>query len=276
MMDAATNVFAVIGNPVAHSLSPAMHNAAFAHAGYNGAYHAFRVTDVGAAVAGMRAFGFRGMSVTLPHKVTILRHLDRLDPMAEKIGAVNTVVNDAGRLAGYNSDAPGALKALRSRTEIRGKTAAILGAGGAARAVGFGIVSEGGRVLVLCRNRKSGETLARDLDGDYLPVSDASRVASPILINATPVGMTPDTSSTPFPKIGFVPGMIVMDIVYAPLRTRFLREAEEAGCAVIDGMRMFIHQGACQFELWTGLPAPLEVMEKAVRERLDEINKGEP
>jgi shikimate dehydrogenase len=270
MTDAVTNVFAVIGDPVAHSLSPAMHNAAFAHTGYNGAYHAFRVTDVGAAVAGMRAFGIRGMSVTLPHKVSIVRHLDRLDPAAEKIGAVNTVVNREDRLVGYNSDAPGAVKALLSKTEIRGKSAAILGAGGAARAIGFGIVSEGGRVVVLSRTKKKGEALARDLGGEYLPMSDAGRLASPILINATPVGMTPDVASTPFPGNCLDPRMIVMDIVYAPLRTRFLREAEAAGCTVIDGLRMFLYQGACQFELWTGLPAPLEAMEAAVTARLTE------
>ena len=162
MIDTDTSLFGLIGNPVAHSLSPKMHNQALAATGYNGVYLAFRVTDPGAAITGIAALNFKGISVTLPHKVAVMDYLDEVDEAAARIGAVNTIVNSRGRLIGYNTDCPGALEALRTRTSIRDKSVAIVGAGGAARAIGFGLVSAGAQVTILNRTRVSGERLAAD------------------------------------------------------------------------------------------------------------------
>ena len=148
MIDADTSLFGLIGNPVAHSLSPMMHNQALAATGYNGVYLAFRVTDPGAAIRGIAALNFEGISVTLPHKVAVMEYLDEVDETAARIGAVNTIVNSRGRLIGYNTDCPGALEALRTRTSTRDKSAAVIGAGGAARAIGFGLVAAGSRVTI--------------------------------------------------------------------------------------------------------------------------------
>ncbi|MCK5487184.1 MAG: shikimate dehydrogenase, partial [Desulfobacterales bacterium] len=171
MIDANTSLLGLIGNPVAHSLSPVMHNQAFAAIGYNGVYLAFRVSDPASAIKGIKALNFKGVSVTLPHKVAVMEYLDEVDETAARIGAVNTIVNKQGRLIGYNTDCPGALDALRTRTTLQGKSVALIGAGGAARAIGFGLVAAGGRVTILNRSRTTGERLAADLKADFLPLN---------------------------------------------------------------------------------------------------------
>lgn len=268
MIDADTSLFGLIGDPVTHSLSPVMHNHAFAATGRNAVYLAFRVTDPATAIKGIAALNFKGVSVTLPHKVAVMEHLDEIDETAAQIGAVNTIVNNQGRLIGYNTDCPGALEALRTQTSIKDKSVALIGAGGAARAIGFGLVSAGGRVTVLNRSRTNGQRLARDLPAEFLPLNEWQPNRYEILINTTPVGMHPETEATPIPKEGLLKDMVVMDIVYNPMETRFLKEAAARGCRTINGVAMFVFQGAHQFELWTGQKGPVDIMRQAVIEAL--------
>ena len=245
-----------------------MHNSALAQAGLDGCYLAFRVKDIAAAVSGIRGLGVRGASITIPHKISVMKYLDQVDSLAADIGAVNTVVNRRGVLHGYNSDCAGAIKALREKTDIHGKDMAVIGAGGAARAVGFGIKQEGGRLTVINRTREKGENLASDLDCEFKPLSKIKQLPYHIIVNATSAGMTPHDDSVPVDTDLLESGTVIMDMVYNPLRTRLLAEAEKIGCTTVDGVSMFVNQGAVQFELWTGEKAPVDVMRKVV---LDEL-----
>jgi len=264
----APPLFAVFGDPVGHSLSPVMHNSALAQAGLDGCYLAFRVEDIAAAVNGIRGLGIRGASITIPHKITVMKYLDQLDPLAADIGAVNTIVNRRGVLHGYNSDCSGAIKALSEKTVIHGQDVAVLGAGGAARAVGFGVKQEGGRLTIINRTRQKGEKLALDLDCEFKLLSEVKQLPYRIIINATSAGMAPHDDSVPLNTDLLESGIVVMDMVYNPLKTRFLAQAEKIGCATVDGVAMFVNQGAVQFELWTGRKAPVDVMRRVV---LDEL-----
>ncbi len=268
MIDATTSLFGLIGNPVAHSLSPVMHNRALAEIGCNAVYLAFKVTDCGSAIKGIRALNIKGVSVTLPHKVAVMAHLDEVDETATRIGAVNTIVNNNGKLTGYNTDCQGAVKALQNRTSIAGKSVAIIGAGGAARAVGFGLKSAAGRLSIVNRTRATGEHLAADLQAEFLPIEAFKPDRYEILINTTPVGMHPDTDATPIANYAFARESVAMDIVYNPIKTRFLKEAAARGCRTISGVDMFVFQGAHQFELWTGQKAPVAAMQQAVLDAL--------
>jgi len=267
-MDSATSLYGIFGNPVGHSLSPVMHNSAFAAACYNGVYLAFKVIDIGTAVNGIRALGIKGVSVTIPHKVSVIDFLDDVDEQARLIGAVNTVINRKGVLKGYNSDGLGAVKALTEKTVVRDRDVVILGAGGSARAVGFGVISEGGRVTIVNRTVEKGERLARELGAEFHPLSDIKKIDAPILINTTSVGMSPHVNEIPVKEEMLDMGMVVMDIVYNPVKTRLLKTAEAMGCQTIDGVAMLVYQGAFQFELWTGMEAPIDVMKKAVYDGL--------
>ena len=270
--NADTALFAVLGDPVSHSLSPVMHNQGLSDIGYNGVYLAFRVQDIGKAVSGIRALGIKGASITIPHKVSIIPFLDELDDTAEKIGAVNTIINRQGVLSGYNSDCLGAVKAISEKTAIEDKDFVIIGAGGAARAIGFGIISRGGRLTILNRSVDKGEKLARDLGSEFQHISNLNKTKCQILINTTPLGMIPDTDAMPVKSDNLEKSMVVMDVIYNPLKTRLLKEAEHIGCTTIDGLSMFVYQGAFQFELWTGKKAPVGVMKKAV---LNALKKGD-
>ena len=257
-------LFAVIGNPVSHSLSPTMHNCAFAATGYNGLYLPLEIGDIHSAVSGLKALNFGGASITIPHKVSVIELLDELDDMALKIKAVNTVVNKDGLLLGYNTDCSGAIMALSNITPITDREVAIIGAGGAARAIGYGVKARKGRITILNRSKPKGEKLARDLDAAFIPLAEVTRLNCNILVNTTSVGMTPHMDDMCVPTDVLDKNMVVMDIVYNPLKTKLLREAEKIGCTIIDGLSMFIYQGAGQFELWTGLEAPVEMMRLAV------------
>ncbi len=261
-------IFAVFGNPVVHSLSPVMHNAAFAATGYNGIYAAIRVKDIRPAVSGLRALGLRGASITLPHKESVMACLDFIDPVARRIKAVNTIVNDDGELKGFNTDCDGVIQALTEKIPVAGRRVGILGAGGAARAVAFGVIDQGAAATIFNRSRDKGEALAADLGADFKPLSEFDAGQCDILVNTTPVGMSPQGRETPLPGDKLKPGLVVMDIVYNPLKTRLLQEAEAAGCETIDGLSMFVHQGARQFALWTGLAAPIDIMRMAVEAEL--------
>jgi shikimate dehydrogenase len=268
MINGHTKIYGILGRPVTHSLSPAMHNAAFGELGLNAVYVAFPVTDLAQAVAGLRGLDIRGVSVTIPFKEEIIPLIDELDPEAARIGAVNTVVNRNGRLCGYNTDWLGALQALKAKTSLTGEHVLILGAGGAARAIGFGILEEVGRVSLTDLDGPRAAALARDLQVEAIPLDALAQCPAAILINATPVGMEPKADGIPINPDLLGRYRLVMDIVYQPLETRLLREAKARGAATLDGLQMLIHQATAQFELWTGRPAPLAVMSRAAYEAL--------
>jgi len=255
-----------------------MHNAAFKKLGLDYLYVLFRVRkeELGKAVEGMRALNMRGLNVTIPHKVAVMPLLDELDSLVEKIGAVNTIVNDDGVLTGYNTDATGFLQPLLERgVEPEGKNTIILGAGGASRAISFILAERGAELVIL--NRKSGraeelaqrisQTFKKEVKAQELNITNLSMVLgrADILINSTSVGMSPDIDGTPVPGRVLKPGLVVFDIVYNPLKTRLLREAEAAGApTIICGLDMLAWQGALAFEKWTGQKAPLELMKREV------------
>jgi shikimate dehydrogenase len=263
MINGQTKIFGILGRPVAHSLSPAMHNAAFRYLGINAAYVAFPVTGLPQAVSGLRGLGIGGVSVTIPFKEEIVPLIDALDPQAAKIGAVNTVVNRDGRLTGYNTDWLGAVTALTAKVSLKSRHVLILGAGGASRAIAYGIIQNGARVSLTDVDQARATALVQDLGGEAIPLNTVRDCPAAILVNATPVGLAPDVDGIPIDPDLLGRFEVVMDIVYKPLQTRLLREAEAHGCTAIDGLQMLIHQGAAQFELFTGQAAPAEVMAQA-------------
>ncbi|MFH1216217.1 MAG: shikimate dehydrogenase [Pseudomonadota bacterium] len=263
-INGATELYGIMGNPVAHSLSPAMHNAAFAALGLNKAYLPFAVQDVGQAMTGLRALGIKGMSVTIPHKQAVLEYLDSLDPVAEKIGAVNTLVIDNNAIHGANTDWIGANRALSEKISLKGASVLLLGAGGSARAIGFGLLEAGASLTIASRTPEKGQALAKLLSCPWLPLAEAARATGDALVNATSIGMAPQQELLPIAREALADFGVVMDIVYVPLKTRLLQEAGQAGCQTIDGLAMLLYQGAAQFELWTGLQAPVEVMRQSL------------
>jgi len=263
-IDSHTRLYGVLGDPVAHSLSPIMHTRAFSHLGVNAVFLAFRVSDIEGAVRGMRALGIQGVSVTIPHKQSVMAFLDEVDELAARIGAVNTVIHRDGTLFGCNTDAWGAITALSEKTPLKNRYVVVLGAGGAARAIGFGALREGARVTIVNRTVDKGERLSKDIGAEFLPLAEVRRIEADVLINTTSVGMKPAVDTTPIDPRFLHGDMIVMDIVYNPMKTRLLGDAEKIGCTTIDGTVMFVHQGAKQFELWTGMPAPVALMRQTV------------
>lgn len=259
-----TELFGVVGYPVNHSLSPTMQNAAFSESGLNAVYLAFETRDIGGCLKGMKALGIRGMSVTIPHKSAVIPLLDEVDGLAKRIGAVNTIINDEGRLIGYNTDAPAALKALEESTEVSGKTCLIIGAGGAARAIGFILRERGVHLTIANRTAARGEDLANSLGCAYVPLKELEVVETDLLVQTTPVGMYPKDEQCIISPGALKERTVVMDIIYNPFETRLLRIATARGCLTINGLGMFIHQGAEQFRLWTGLKPPIAAITRAV------------
>ncbi len=255
-----TDLFAVVGFPLKHTMSPVMHNAAFGATGLNAVYLAFETRNLEGFMAGVRAMGIRGLSVTLPHKIDIIPFLDDIHPQAKDIGAVNTIVHDKGRLIGHNTDASGALSALQEVTDLSQKTCLIVGAGGAARAIGFALKDFKCDLFVTNRTPDRGMALAHDLQCAFVSGKQANDIGAHLLIQTTPVGMYPNEKACPLPAEVFKPGMVVMDAIYNPPGTRFLNLAKAKGCKTVSGLRMFLHQGAEQFRLWTGLNAPMDTM----------------
>ena len=263
-----TELYGVLGNPVRHSLSPLMHNAAFSYKDINAVYMAFESNNVEEAIKGMHGLGIKGMSVTIPHKSSIIPMLDAIDPLAKDIGAVNTIVNKGEKLIGYNTDAAGALKALEDVVQVSGKNCLIVGAGGAARAIGYILKRRDVNLFISNRSVDKGEALSKSLDSPFVRLDQLDIVNAEILINTTPVGMSPDIDFCPVPENVLKPGMTVMDIIYNPKTTKLLHIASEMGCRTVDGLGMFIYQGAEQFRLWTGQEAPVDIMKKVVEEAL--------
>ncbi len=268
MKNGLRKIYGVLGNPIQHSLSPVMHNAAFEAAGVNSQYVAFESLDLKGSIDGMRALGIRGMSITIPFKTSVIPYLDELDPLAEKIGAVNTLVNENGRLKGYNTDGLGAMKALQTKIDLAGKRCVLVGAGGAARGIGFMARENGMELVVANRSVDRGIALADFLECPFIPLERIGEAVTDVLIQTTPVGMFPHEDASPVPDDVFQKEMVVMDAIYNPLETRLLKTARARGCATISGLEMFIHQGAEQFYLWTGLNPPMDVMRAVVKNAL--------
>ncbi len=266
--DAGSCLYAVLGNPVRHSLSPQMHNRAFAHCGINAVYMAFCVTRIDKALDAARSLGIKGLSVTLPHKTAALSCMDRIDESAARVGALNTVVLRAGQLVGYNTDGTGAMRALQAAVAVEGRRAALIGAGGAARAIGYALTDAGAAVTIVNRSVSRGRGLARELGAQFCPRERFDGSGCQILINTTPVGMHPHEDAMPVDIRQLAPETVVMDIIYNPLKTALIRAAESRGCRTVSGLEMFVAQGAAQFELWTRQPAPEEIMRQAVVEAL--------
>jgi shikimate dehydrogenase len=271
-----TRVCGVIGDPVEHTVSPAMQNAAFNALGLDYVYLPFKVVpdNLEKALQGVRGLNFGGINVTIPHKVAVLAYLDDLDPLAENLGAVNTIVNQDGYLKGYNTDATGFYQALKGAgVEPSGKNITILGAGGAARAVAFILADKGASITVLNRDetraKKLGDSLMRlfrlEVKIGGLKKKNLAKIIeqTEILVNTTSVGMLPQGGYSPLPPGLIHPAQVVFDIVYNPTKTALLAEAEEVGARTIGGLEMLVQQGAAAFELWTGLNAPVQEMRVA-------------
>lgn len=270
-IDSNTALYGVVGRPLAHTLGPRMHNAAFAAMGLNALYLAFETRDIAGAVTGARALNLQGLSVTLPYKTSVMELLDQVDEMARKIGAVNTIARRGDLLVGFNTDAHGVLKALETCLDpgaLRGMPCLIVGAGGAARALGFTLAREEATLAVSNRSRERGERLAKELGCPFLAEQEAWEFGADLLVNATPVGMNPLADTCPVPDHVLRKGLVVMDLVYNPRDTLLLQKARARGCRTVSGLDMFIFQGAEQFRLWTGLEPPLEVMKTAVLEAI--------
>jgi 3-dehydroquinate dehydratase/shikimate dehydrogenase len=274
-----TQVFGVIGKPVAHSLSPAIHNAAFDRLGLNAVYVPFLVDEVGPFIQAFREIEVKGYSVTLPHKEAALLACDVVDPAAQRIGAVNTVVARNGQLHGYNCDYIAALRCLeralgakraRKRSPLAGRRVALVGAGGVARTIAFAVADRGGLVTVFNRTLDRAERLAADVARGTLaaPLADLSGAHYDVLVNATPVGMTPNVDASPVPTDALQPGAVVFDTIYTPLETRLIREARARGCTAVTGLEMFVDQAAAQCALFTGQKAPVALMRHSVLARL--------
>jgi len=252
-----------MGKPLGHTLSPAVHNAAFASCGINAVYLAFETLHPPGCREAARALPIKGLSVTIPYKSRILGHLDSVEATAAEIGAVNTVANRGGALHGFNTDAGAALKALEGRMDLERTSCLLLGAGGAARAVGFALRGRCAEITIANRTGDRAAELAGALGCRWTPLPDAAGVRAGLVINTTPVGMHPETGRSPVPVKALEYASVVMDIIYRPRRTALLNLAERVGCVTIAGEEMFLNQAAAQFSIWTGLEAPVLEMKTA-------------
>jgi len=276
-IDATTKVVGVIGYPVSHSLSPQMHNSAFAYLGLNYVYLAWEVepAKLESAIEGVRGLGIVGLNVTIPHKEKVLNLVDELSEEAEMVGAVNTIHNLDGKLIGYNTDVEGFLRALNE--ELEGKKAVVVGAGGAGRAVVYALVSNKARCIILNRTEEKAKELAERYKGlgevraeklNPTNLREALRDAD-ILVNATSLGMKGEIIEGI--EEGIREDLVVMDLVYNPRETPLLRLAKEKDARIVEGWKMLLHQGAISFEIWTGKKAPLEAMEKVLQKILFDV-----
>ena len=268
IIDSNTSLFGLFGNPVSHSLGHLIHNQAFFEKNINALYLPFKITNIKRGIQAIKELGIKGVSITIPFKQSVIPYLDEIDDIALKIGAVNTIVNKKGKLYGYNTDCNGAIKSLKKISRIKNKKICIIGAGGGARAVAFGIKKENGKILIVNRTRKKGEILANQIKGEFISALDIKTKSPDIIINTTSIGMLPDIYQTPIRKDCLNKKMIVMDIVYNPLKTMLLKNAVKKGCTVINGVSMFVNQGAAQFELFTGIKAPINSIKKIVLNNL--------
>lgn len=275
-IDSHTVLYGVIGDPIRHSKSPIMMNRAFRETGINGVYTAFHIKDGSLRdfIAGVRAMGIRGVNVTIPHKLRVMELLDEIDEGARVIGAVNTIVNDNGRLIGYNTDGIGYVRSLKEEAvpDLSGKRIMVIGAGGAARGIVYALLGESpAGISIVNRTVERAEELASSFAGGAVRLDAASNERleelcgdADIVINTTSVGMFPNVEESPVPGEWLKPGAVASDLIYNPLQTAFLKGAEARGCTAHGGLGMFIYQGAYAFEYWTGQSAPAAAMREEV------------
>ena len=272
----------IIGHPIGHSISPAFQQAALDAIGFNAVYQPFDVPphEVADFVNGLRTPGTLGVNVTVPHKETVIPHLDEVDDWAAAAGAVNTIVNRHGRLTGHNTDGAGFLRALQDGAgfDPQGKTALILGAGGSARAVVYALTRAGAaRLIIANRTPQRAQNLAQiaaenGIPAQAIPLTDVPQAAADaaLIVNCTSLGMLhgPDETAAPLTAAQIPPAALVNDLVYNPPETPLLRQAARAGAAVLGGIQMLVYQGAASFEMWTGQPAPVPVMLQAAADAM--------
>jgi shikimate dehydrogenase len=276
-----TQVCAVIGDPIKHTLSPAMHNAAFDYLKLDFVFLAFHVpaAELENAMRGVRGLGVRGLNVTMPHKNAVIAYLDEVEETAKSLGSVNSILNQKGRLIGFSTDGVGALRALKENgVNLKGQKLVLFGAGGAAKAIAYALAKEVGKLMILNRTAEKAKAQAdwlsqefqKKVIGDSLSpvVIQKSLENADILINATSTGMHPNVDQSLVNPEWLKPNHCIMDIVYNPLETKLAKDAKAAGAKVISGVEMLIYQGAASFEIWTGHKAPIEVMRKAALEQL--------
>jgi 3-dehydroquinate dehydratase / shikimate dehydrogenase len=271
-----TIITGVIGSPIGHSASPAMHNRAFAEVGLDAVYLPLEVQDLEAFVNRMVRpdtreidWNLRGFSVTIPHKQSIIPLLDEVNDTAGRIGAVNTVVVDRGRLIGYNTDVQGAMEPLEQACRLKGESCGVIGAGGTARAVIFGLLERGARVTVFARNAKAADAVSKALGVAVSPIDSLESSEVSVVINTTPIGMRGHSEgSSPVPRAALQGRQVVYDLVYNPLETQLLIDARAAGCKTVRGIDMLIAQAAMQFELWTGIKPPIDEMRIAALSKI--------
>jgi shikimate dehydrogenase len=282
-----TRVCGVIGDPIGHSLSPTIQNAAFGHLGLDVVFLAFHVkaADLENAMRGMRGLGIHGLNVTMPHKSAVIGCLDEVDFSVRFLDSANTILNRDGKLSGFSTDGVGALKALlENGVDLSGKKVLLLGAGGAAKAIAFTLVPEVGELAILNRSTEKAEALAETL-GHMFNRNVVGGALSPdtikmnlrdsdVLVNATSAGMKPNLSQSLVAPEWLKSDLAVMDIVYNPIETKLAKDAKAAGAKVVSGVEMLIYQGAASFEIWTGKSAPIEVMRKAALNKLSSVGDG--
>lgn len=268
MIDAMASVITLCGSisRLSSPLGRSMHEAGYRALDLPFAYVPFEVESAAAAMAAMRALAIRGFGVSHPFKQDVIAALDDLHPIARRIGAVNTVVNEGRRLVGHNTDWVGAVRALEEVTSLSAARVLLLGAGGAARAIAFGLRERAARTTIANRDEAKAARIAAEVDARATGLDEAYRAADyEIVINATTLGQADVSSDSPVPDAALRVGQIVMDIVYKPLSTRLLAAAHEKGATAVDGGRMLLHQAAAQFEIYTGRPAPLDAMNRALK-----------
>lgn len=278
-INSSTVMYGVLGNPIKHSKSPIMLNRAFQEVGLNAAYAAFHVPSesLKEAIHGIKALNFRGINVTLPHKIEVMKYLDVIDDRAQAIGAVNTIVNDNGRLIGYNTDGIGYVRSLEKEAgfSIEGKRILILGAGGAARGIAYAL-AKANPLMIWIANRTVDKAV--ELAGSLESITDCFGMGLDdikniihqvdLVVNTTSTGMHPNIDEVPINPAYIHSGLIVSDLIYNPLITKLLRLAKEKGAQIHSGLGMFIYQGAYAFEYWTGLEAPTAAMREVVEQSL--------
>ena len=261
-----TKLIGFFGSTFRTSKMYAMYNAVFEALGLNFVYVPFEVEDIKSGVKAIRSLGIHAVGVTIPFKISIMKHLDELDEDAKRIGAVNVVINNSGKLIGGNTDGKGGVKALKEKTEIKSKKVILLGAGGAARALAFAIKDEGGELTILNRTVSDAEELAKTVGCQFGGLQKLSELlpSANVLINSTSVGMVPNINQSLVDKKLLHKKLTVMDIVSNPRETKLLKEAGETNCQVVFADRMLLWQGALKFEMYTGIKPPIKIMEKSL------------
>jgi len=282
LVTSQTKTLCIIGNPIEHSMSVAMHNAAIKKLGLNYIYVAFNVfpNDLANAINGFRSLDIKGASVTIPHKISVMKYLDKIEPIAKNIGAINTIKNENGILIGRNTDGEGFLKSIKeSGYNLKNKKIVLFGAGGAGRACAFYLTKEVAEITIINRSNNKLNDLISNLKSNYeIPIKginlskfeDVKKEIedSDMLVNTTPVGMYPNVNESPVKQSWLHPNLFVVDIIYSPIQTKLLQEASSIGCNVLSGVEMLINQGIIAFKWWTGVSPDKNLMKQVV---LDEL-----